>query len=59
MNIQQLFFKTVAMLGGAESEREYKIGKTNEAAHEELWPTVSTKAPYASIKATAFADKHY
>ncbi len=47
------------MLGGTESEREYKRGNANKGVREEFQPNVSIKTPYASIKVRAFADKHY
>lgn len=45
------------MHGSSESEREHKREKANKGLHQELWPNVSIKTAYASIKARAFADK--
>lgn len=43
--------KRAASLDVAESEGEYKREKGNKGEHQELWPNVAIKAPYASIKA--------
>lgn len=43
--------KRTALLDVPESEREYKREKANKGEHQELWPNVAIKAPYASIKA--------